>query len=103
MAKLEKNIVEYYHFYCPGCKHLHTYAINSDGTGWNFNGNMANPSFSPSLLNTVPIKNEATGVYKTDKERCHLILMDGKINYCPDCTHELAGKSIDMVDIETKQ
>lgn len=30
---------------------------------------------------------------------CHLFVTDGKIIYCSDCTHEYAGKSIDLPDI----
>lgn len=88
MSGLKKRIVEYYSFYCQGCKHEHTYSIFADGSQWSFNGNMDKPSFTPSLLNTVTID---------DKQlRCHLFIIDGKIIYCGDCTHELAGQTIDL-------
>ena len=99
MAKIEKRIVEYYSFYCPGCKHQHVYSICSDGSGWQFNGNMGKPSFTPSLLNSMKIKNEITGVYDIEKERCHLFVTDGKIIYCGDCSHELSGQTIEMSEI----
>jgi len=91
-------MVEYYSFYCPGCKHQHSYTINDDGTGWYFNGNIDSPSFTPSLLNRIKVKNETTGVYDIEKERCHLVITDGKIVYYSDCQHELAGKIIELID-----
>ena len=100
MARIKKKVVEYYSFYCPACKHEHVYAINSDGTGWQFNGNMDSPSFTPSLLNTVTIKNEATGVYDVEYSRCHLFVTDGKIIYCGDCKHELAGQTVELPNID---
>jgi hypothetical protein len=76
-------------FYCPGCKHHHCYWTKLLRPGqpvWNFNGDLENPTFSPSLLNA-----------KDDPERrCHLFIKNGKIEYCSDCHHELAGKTIDM-------
>ena len=53
MSKIKKETKTYYRFYCPGCKCEHTY---TDGLGgWNFNGDMDNPSFTPSLLNQTPV------------------------------------------------
>jgi hypothetical protein len=81
-----------YMFWCPGCKATHSYAIKlyRDGGNpvWDFNGNVECPTFSPSLL------------YETKREsgphRCHIYLTDGKIHFLPDCTHELAGKVVDL-------
>lgn len=100
MAKIKKKVVEYYSFYCPGCKHEHVYAINDDGTGWKFNGNFESPSFTPSLLNTSTRKNEVTGVYDVEFERCHLFVTDGKIIFCGDCKHEFAGKTVELPNID---
>jgi len=72
-----------YVFYCPGCDEHHPYEVPR----WQFNGDMASPTFSPSLL-----------VDKDNPEkRCHLFVRDGQIEYCSDCHHELAGKTIPMV------
>lgn len=92
IPKLKIQTVDYYSFYCPGCKHEHTYSIFQDGSQWQFNGNMENPSFTPSLLNTMrDEKGKATSI-------CHLFVTDGKIIYCGDCTHELAGKTVPLVN-----
>jgi hypothetical protein len=70
------------------------YFVTADG--WQFNGNMEKPSFTPSLLNTGNYYNEKTG--QNDIEcRCHLFVTDGKIQYCSDCTHELAGQTVELI------
>lgn len=95
--KIRKKVVEYYFFYCPGCKHEHVYSVMTDG--WQFNNNIENPSFTPSLLNTQKILNETTGVYE-EKSRCHLYVTDGKIVYCGDCTHEFNGQTIELSELK---
>jgi hypothetical protein len=99
MSKIKKEVVEYYSFCCPGCKHLHVYAVKNDNTGWQFNGNLERPSFTPSLLNSIKVQNEVSGVYDVEKNRCHLFVTDGKIIYCGDCTHELKGQTIELPEI----
>lgn len=91
MAKIKRY--EYdgnvsYVFRCPGCKKLHIFVTKSkDGQcpTWQFNGNEDVPTFSPSLLNT-----------DNKSERCHLFVRDGKIEYLSDCTHHLAGQTVEM-------
>jgi len=99
MPKLKKRIVTYYSFYCVGCKHQHSYTVFDDNTGWQFNGNLDSPSFTPSLLNVAKELNEKTGVYDIEKSRCHLFVTNGKIIYCGDCTHELSGNTVDMQNV----
>lgn len=99
MAKLKKEVVTYFHFYCPGCKHHHTYTIKDNGEGWSFNGSIESPSFTPSLLNRSFIKNPDTGVYDVEKDRCHLFVTDGMIQFLGDCAHELAGQTVELQDI----
>jgi hypothetical protein len=99
MAKLTKEVVTYFHFYCPGCKHQHTYSIKDNGEGWSFNGNIDSPSFTPSLLNRSFTKNPDTGSYDVEKDRCHLFITNGKIVYCGDCHHEYAGKIVELPEI----
>jgi hypothetical protein len=99
MAKIKKRVATYYSFYCPGCKHEHSFMIAEDNSQWWFNGNLERPSFTPSLLNVMKIKNEVTGVYNIEKERCHLIITDGMIHFQTDCQHELAGQIIELPEV----
>lgn len=79
------------YFHCPGCDMLHPYRVKGDAPVpvWSFNGDFQKPTFTPSLL-----------VDKDKPERCcHLFMTDGKLHYCSDSWHDLAGKTVDMVDI----
>lgn len=53
---------------------------------WKWNKDYEKPTVSPSILNTRP------GFIN------HVFIKDGKIQYLDDCTHEFAGKTVDMVD-----
>lgn len=78
----EAETIESFVFWCPGCQNHHSYEVPR----WTFNRDLDNPTFSPSLL-----------VNKHDPTiRCHLFVRDGKIQYCSDSHHELAGKTVDM-------
>lgn len=85
-----------YSFFFPGCKHNHVFYTRPFDSHhvWQFNGNMTNPTFSPSLLNTWT-KPPSNIVIKT----CHLFVKNGKIEYCGDCSHSLAGQTVDLIDI----
>lgn len=72
--------------------------------GWKFNDDLERPTFSPSLLVTGvrPITDEeadrvmAGEVIDLPPRVCHSFITDGKIQYLSDCTHELAGKTIQL-------
>lgn len=53
---------------------------------WDFNGDFEKPTFRPSMRNVT------TGE--------HFFVTDGKIQYLSDCRHEMAGKTIEMVEME---
>lgn len=74
-------------FWCPGCKCYHSFEVGR----WSFNGSFEKPTFSPSLLITIP---------SDPTYRCHLHVRDGKIEYCGDCKHKFAGKTIEMEEID---
>ena len=102
MSKLKKieNTNGQYLFYCPGCKEYHGIWTAQEKGGnpvWNWNGDINNPTVSPSIRVTIPNK-KVMGVDYI----CHSFIRDGKIQYLSDCTHELAGKTVDMVDIDLK-
>ena len=87
----EGQPIEGYSFWCPGCKRAHFLAVTSvvgAGPQWHFNGNMAAPSFQPSLLHY-------------GETRCHLNVVNGHLQFLADSTHELAGKTVPMVDWDT--
>lgn len=76
-------------FLCPGCDEPHRFTIGR-ADGWTFNGNYEFPTFTPSLL-----MRSTHGPERTPKV-CHLFMTDGKIRFLGDCTHELAGQTVDI-------
>jgi len=78
-------------FHCPGCKNDHAFTVGGGpGPRWIWNGSFESPTFHPSLM--------CNRDYPTS--RCHSIVTDGVINFLGDCFHEMAGKSVPMVDWE---
>ena len=76
-------------FYCPGCKCCHWF-----DEIWNLTYKDEKPSLTPSLL----VNGRLTEAHKkSGAHRCHLYIKCGSIQYLSDCTHELAGQTINMV------
>lgn len=67
------------------------------GTGnWTWNGDTERPTLKPSISTITTMR-----VYGEIKEvRCHTFVNDGKVQFLGDCTHELAGTTVDLLDIE---
>lgn len=79
-------------FYCPGCCIWHSFRIKSEmgNPTWEWNGSMEKPTFPLSLLVN---KNQD---HSASYPRCHLFVRDGKIQFLSDCTHGLAGMTVEM-------
>lgn len=98
MAKVrERNEEGWYHyeFNCPGCKYKHGFYVDRHGhkgAKWTFNGNLENPTVSPSILMTTSHSGRAYA--------CHSFITDGMIQFLGDCTHHLAGKIVELPEIE---
>lgn len=75
--------------YCKGCEQHHLIPNT-----WKFNGNLERPTFSPSLL--IQYHNDTKKIDYT----CHSFIVNGQWQYCSDSTHALAGKTVDMEDVE---
>lgn len=59
------------------------------GTGcWTWNGDLDKPTLRPSVLTT----NNA-GL------RCHSWVNNGQAQFLSDCSHDLAGKTVDLLDV----
>jgi hypothetical protein len=69
---------------------------------WEFNGDFERPVFSPSLL--TRLDSPSTGIRQRN---CHSFIgcngaQPGQIIFLGDCTHDLAGKVVDLPDISEK-
>ena len=73
------------HFWCPGCNAVH--GITYEPEGWTWNGSVERPAFSPSVLVTTA---------RDDKTVCHSFVREGRIEFLGDCTHVLAGQTVDL-------
>jgi hypothetical protein len=80
-------------FRCPGCEldPLDS-GLHCPTTGWTFNGDMERPTFGPSIL----VRWKAPEGEKV----CHSYVRDGRIEFLGDCTHALAGQTVDLPDWE---
>lgn len=100
-------------FWCPGCDMLHRIQHGSgSGPRWGWNGDAEKPTFTPSVLvtwdqaeppaTTIEIREKiARGEIKQVRvpKVCHTFVTDGRIQYLSDCTHHLAGQTIDMPEL----
>jgi len=84
---------------CPGCGFSHAPAVRGappDGAHvWQWNGSLEAPTISPSLLVRAP----AYGDPPRDLV-CHSFIRDGRIQFLSDCTHSLAGQTVDLPPVE---
>lgn len=92
MAKFKivpvSETVNQLHFMCPGCNTTH--AIDYS---WKFNNDLEKPTVNPSVLLNGWL-NE-----KYPNGTCHSFIRDGKISFLSDCSHELKGKTVYLLDI----
>lgn len=108
---------------CPGC-HRHVLRVNWTPSGmeqspndekrpvWGFNGNLERPTLTPSIAmrrghyadGTPPAdcwvcKRAQEPGHRTSCCICHSFVRDGRIQFLPDCTHALAGQTVDLPEI----
>ncbi|MFS2103548.1 DUF6527 family protein [Ralstonia sp. Ralssp135] len=97
-------------FDCPGCGFLHQVHVRGPQPPvWSWNGSMDSPTFTPSILVTgvVQLTKEEHAAYLRGEGlpparplRCHSFVTDGRIQFLGDCTHALAGQTVDLPDID---
>jgi hypothetical protein len=91
--------------WCPACEELHDFAVEqpfTNGARWTVSGlGFEAPTLSPSMNITVgpfPVGSEKPGAM----EVCHYFLTNGKLLYLTDCTHRLAGQTVELPDIPAR-
>ena len=86
-------------FCCPGCalmhhnSGLHMLPVNTTlkSPSWSFDGNIEEPTVNPSILTHSGVAGKET--------TCHSYLRAGMFDFLGDCTHELAGQKVPMLDL----
>jgi hypothetical protein len=108
-----------FHFWCPGCEELHT--VRTEPPGWGFNGDRVKPTFTPSVLvrsirapggrdaMTSEEEAEYDAIFAAGGREaaftsrfgtcCHSFVRDGRIEFLSDCTHAMAGQTVDLPPI----
>lgn len=90
-----RRATDSYFWWCPACDEMHPLP-----DGWTFvNRDLEKPTFTPSFRHTWGGHTGASRPQPgTDPKYacCHYIVTDGKVAYCGDCTHAMAGQTIDM-------
>ena len=85
-----------YVFECPGCGCLHFVQTGQPtrflNIVWGFNGDLDKPTVTPSILITSSWQGK-------EESRCHSFVRNGNIEFLNDCTHEMAGKTVELKDI----
>lgn len=91
-------------WWCPGCDEAHMIVLGQ----WQWNGNVDLPTFTPSVkLTGVRVTPEGRrmmdegihppdGVYPSVPMCCHVVITNGRIQFCGDCTHSLVGQTVPM-------
>lgn len=109
-------------FKCPGCGDNHVLPVSPQagpGPSWDWNGDLARPTLSPSIL--ARRGHFANGLSGPDPKGCacnfaerfpaeepwpwpcgvcHSFVRDGRIEFLSDCTHALAGQTVDLPELE---
>jgi hypothetical protein len=84
-------------FWCPGCDGAHQVGVGEGpGPRWGYNGNPDAPTFTPSVL--VRYNGADAGVDGAPPAVCHTFVTEGRIQFLGDCTHALAGQTVDLPD-----
>lgn len=103
-------------FFCPGCKEPHQVRIGAGpGPRWGYNGDPENPTFTPSILvrgvrldmsdddleavldeYNLPEDRKRVLADKRINTVCHTFVTAGRVQFLSDCTHSLAGTTVDM-------
>lgn len=96
--------------FCPACRKGHKFRAGV----WSFNGNLERPTFRASML-VKGVRYPSGGEFPTPDEHsrvmagetlpmqpwvCHSFVTDGRIEYLGDCTHSLAGQTVDLPDLD---
>lgn len=97
LLRIDPNTnIKYALFKCPGCECSHEVRVvekdNNERQTWEWNGSMESPTFKPSILCHF-------GNHQGHKV-CHSFVTDGKIQFLADCTHKLAGQTVDLPNVE---
>jgi len=65
--------------------------VHGDHPVWGWNGSMDSPTFTPSIFVN-------RGEVNPTAPACHSFVTDGKIQFLGDCSHSMAGTTVEIPD-----
>lgn len=74
--------------YMPGLPCPVQIRVSGPHPVWDWNGDVYNPTFSPSILTRLPWGPKGKEI------RNHVFVRNGRIQYLSDCSHKYAGKAM---------
>jgi hypothetical protein len=100
----------YAYFQCPACAELHKikllkeFGVHGSNGGWFFNGDVDKPTIDPS----IKVVYDTTGgdpqyikpPFFIGVNVCHSFVRNGRIEFCSDSTHSMAGQTVELPEIE---
>jgi hypothetical protein len=109
LRSVRTNLGKGVSYWCPGCGMMHSVTIDGPHA-WGFDGDVSAPTFSPSILvrgvEILTVEEYARvmmGKKVMPRLRvCHSFIRAGRIEFLGDCTHGLAGKTVDLPDLPTE-
>ena len=98
-------------FRCPGCGDTHWLNVDpaSKGPCWTWNGSTELPTIRASIMaksGHYCYHAEPGDCWCNDPEApfacyvCHSFVTDGRIEFLADCSHALAGQTVDLPEID---
>lgn len=100
MAKIQIHPTDstMYMFWDIATQEPNAFFIRQGHPCWQWNEDFSSPTVRPSILNTSESHIDMVTKKITKPWRNHVFITQGKIEYLSDCTHDLAGKTVNMVD-----
>lgn len=90
----------WYLHWCQGCKHAHVFPVGHvDLHNWTFNGDLKQPSFSPSMLIYSGGWQRPDGREVPRRVHCHYFLTNGALLFQSDSPHEFSGQAAPLEPI----
>lgn len=80
---------------CPACGNGHKFERGR----WTFNGDLNKPTFAPSMLVRCNPPDHPNYQPQAKSSVCHSFVRDGRIEFLGDCTHAMAGQTVELPDV----
>lgn len=68
---------------------------------WTWNGDVEKPTLKPSIRTKGRCHDEKTDAYVDCL--CHSFVTAGQVKFLCDCTHEFAGQTVDLLEVDCNE